>query len=76
MTPEAMEALSNELFALFKKHHPTSFEAMGVCFSMACTCANQMGMSKLEAQTLFVRLWDDGGKDPEIAEYKREHGKQ
>lgn len=71
MTPEQMEALSSELFALFRKHQPSNLDALGVCFSMACVCANDMGMSKMEAQKLFVQLWDEGGKDPEVAAYKK-----
>jgi hypothetical protein len=73
MSPEQMNMLSTELFALFRKHNPSNFDALGVCFSMACVCANDMGMSKLDAQKLFVRLWDEGGKDPEIAAYKKAH---
>jgi hypothetical protein len=71
MTPEQMDALGSDLFALFRKHNTSNFEAMGVCFSMACVCADDMGMSKLDAQKLFVGTWDEGGKDPEIAAYKK-----
>ena len=66
--------LTDELFELFKKHNPDPMMGLGVCFSMACVCAHLLGLNKLEAQKLFVKLWDEGAKDLEVAEFKRESG--
>ncbi len=76
MPTDKLELLSKELFELMRKHQPNNMEALGVLFSLACVCCDSMGLSKLEAQKLFVKLWDEGAKDPDIAAFKKENARQ